>query len=85
MPAVTELLNAWTHADREALDRLIPLVYTELRKLAHHYLQAERPAAVTVKVGEVYQWLSMLTRRTFVEPTDIFVKGISDDSSFYTS
>lgn len=34
MQDVTELLNAWSQGDREALDRLMPLVYDELRKLA---------------------------------------------------
>ena len=47
MQDVTALLNAWSQGDREALDRLMPLVYAELRKLAHHYLQAERPGATT--------------------------------------
>jgi RNA polymerase sigma factor (TIGR02999 family) len=57
MQDVTELLNAWSHGDREALDRLMPLVYDELRKLAHHYLQSERPGATlqsTVLVHEAY-------------------------------
>ena len=57
MPDVTELLNAWSHGDREALDRLVPLVYTELRKLAHHYLQAERHGAKVVLVGDPEQLL----------------------------
>jgi RNA polymerase sigma factor (TIGR02999 family) len=39
---VTELLVRWRGGDREALDALMPLVYNELRRLAHHYLQKER-------------------------------------------
>jgi RNA polymerase sigma factor (TIGR02999 family) len=39
---VTELLVQWRGGDRAALDALMPLVYTELRRLAHHYLQRER-------------------------------------------
>ena len=40
--AVTELLVRWREGDREALEDLMPLVYGELRRLAHHYLQRER-------------------------------------------
>jgi RNA polymerase sigma factor (TIGR02999 family) len=39
---VTQLLARWRDGDREALDSLMPLVYDELRRLAHHYLQNER-------------------------------------------
>lgn len=39
---VTELLVRWRGGDRAALDSLMPLVYDELRRLAHHYLQRER-------------------------------------------
>lgn len=40
---VTLLLSRWRAGDREALDALMPLVYEELRRLARHYLQRERP------------------------------------------
>jgi len=40
---VTELLVRWRGGDREALDTLMPLVYEELRRVAHHYLRNERP------------------------------------------
>ena len=39
---VTDLLVRWREGDRQALDSLMPLVYVELRRLAHHYLQRER-------------------------------------------
>jgi RNA polymerase sigma factor (TIGR02999 family) len=39
---VTSLLLRWRGGDKEALDALMPLVYNELRRLAHHYLQRER-------------------------------------------
>jgi RNA polymerase sigma factor (TIGR02999 family) len=39
---VTELLVRWRRGDREALEELMPLVYEELRRLAHHYLRQER-------------------------------------------
>jgi RNA polymerase sigma factor (TIGR02999 family) len=40
---VTELLVHWKEGDENALRALVPLVYKELRRLAHYHLQAERP------------------------------------------
>lgn len=39
---VTALLGEWSRGDREALDRLLPLVYSELRRVALRQLQRER-------------------------------------------
>jgi RNA polymerase sigma factor (TIGR02999 family) len=39
---VTELLVSWSNGDQQALDRLTPLVYGELRRLAARYLRRER-------------------------------------------
>jgi RNA polymerase sigma factor (TIGR02999 family) len=41
-PDLTQLLLAWSDGDREALERLTPLVYRELKKLAESYLRRER-------------------------------------------
>jgi RNA polymerase sigma factor (TIGR02999 family) len=41
-PEVTQLLLAWSDGDREALEKLTPLVYRELKKLAGSYLRRER-------------------------------------------
>src|SRR5262245_1127374 len=54
---VTQLLLAWSQGDRSALDRLIPLVYAELRRLAHRYMGQERPGhtlQTTALVNEAY-------------------------------
>ena len=40
---VTLLLQGWRNGDRKALDALLPLVYQELRRLAHFQLRNERP------------------------------------------
>jgi len=40
---VTELLKGWHDGDRNALDAVLPLVYKELRRLAHFHLRKERP------------------------------------------
>jgi RNA polymerase sigma factor (TIGR02999 family) len=39
---VTQLLIAWGEGDEEARDELIPLVYEQLRRIAHHRLRGER-------------------------------------------
>jgi len=39
---VTQLLNAWSRGDPEALDRLAPLVDGELRRLARRYMSGEQ-------------------------------------------
>lgn len=39
---VTALLVRWREGDRQALDALMPLVYSELRRLSQYYLQRER-------------------------------------------
>jgi RNA polymerase sigma-70 factor, ECF subfamily len=39
---LTELLLAWSDGDEAALDRLAPLVHTELHRLAGHYMRQER-------------------------------------------
>jgi RNA polymerase sigma factor (TIGR02999 family) len=40
---VTKLLQGWRAGERTASDALLPLVYDELRRLAHHHLRNERP------------------------------------------
>jgi RNA polymerase sigma factor (TIGR02999 family) len=40
---VTQLLQGWRNGDRAALDTLLPLIYKELRRLAHAQLRKERP------------------------------------------
>jgi RNA polymerase sigma factor (TIGR02999 family) len=41
MDQVTQLLQQWARGDEKALAILVPLVYQELRRLAHHHLRAE--------------------------------------------
>jgi RNA polymerase sigma factor (TIGR02999 family) len=54
---VTELLMEWRSGNQAALDRLMPLVYDELRRLAGHYMRRERPEhtmQATALVNEAY-------------------------------
>jgi RNA polymerase sigma factor (TIGR02999 family) len=53
----TDLLIAWGKGERDACDRLMPLVYDELRRLAARYMRSERPGHTlqpTALVNEVY-------------------------------
>ena len=57
---ISGLLRAWSDGDQSALDRLTPVVYEELRHLAHHYMARERPGhtlQTTALVNEAYMRL----------------------------
>jgi RNA polymerase sigma-70 factor (ECF subfamily) len=54
---VTALLDEWSRGDRGALDRLLPLVYAELRRIAARQLRHERAGHTlqpTALVHEAY-------------------------------
>jgi RNA polymerase sigma factor (TIGR02999 family) len=54
---ITKLLLDWRNGDGEALDRLMPLVYEELRRMANHYMRNERKGhtlQTSALVNEVY-------------------------------
>ncbi len=54
---ITGILKACSGGDREAMDKLVPLVYQELRRQAHRYLRSERPnhtLQTTALVHEAY-------------------------------
>ena len=54
---VTSLLVAWSEGDDSALAQLVPRVYDELRRIAHHHLRTERPGRTlqtTALVHEAY-------------------------------
>jgi RNA polymerase sigma factor (TIGR02999 family) len=54
---LTRLLQAWGSGDESALERLMPLVYNELHRLAHRYMAGEQPGKTlqtTALVHEVY-------------------------------
>ena len=54
---ISTLLRAMSEGDQSALDGLTPIVYDELRRLAHHYMERERPGHMlqtTALVNEAY-------------------------------
>lgn len=57
---VTQLLVAWSNGDQAALDKLLPLVNTELRQLARRYMRRENPGhtlQTSALVNEAYMRL----------------------------
>ncbi len=57
---VSGLLRAWSDGDRGALDKLTPIVYDELHRLAKRYMRRERPGhslQTTALVDEAYMRL----------------------------
>jgi RNA polymerase sigma factor (TIGR02999 family) len=57
---ISELLSAWKNGDRRALEKLSPMVYTELHQLARRYMSRERPGhslQATALVNEAWMRL----------------------------
>jgi RNA polymerase sigma factor (TIGR02999 family) len=60
MPAthsVSQLLEQWNHGDRDALNKLMPLIYGELRKMARRYMNQQNPVhtlQTTALIHEAY-------------------------------
>lgn len=58
---MSQLLRDWSNGDQSALDKVMPVVYEELRRLAHHYMRRERPGhtlQTTALVNEAYMRLA---------------------------
>jgi len=72
---LSELLRAWQLGDSQALDRLIPLVYNELRRVARAQLRREQPGhslQATALVHEMYMRLTDADRMTINNRTHFF-------------
>ncbi len=57
---ISALLRAWSDGDQSALKGLTPIVYSELRRLAHRFMERERPDHIlqtTALVNEAYMRL----------------------------
>jgi RNA polymerase sigma factor (TIGR02999 family) len=78
MPSTDEfsnLLSAWSDGDRAALDQLFPIVYRELRRIAHRQLRGERPGhtlSTTALVHEAYFKLVQLDRMRWQNRAQFF-------------
>lgn len=66
--AISELLAKWGAGDREALNAVVPLLYSDLHKVAHLYMRKARPGhslQTTALVNEVYLRLEQYHRARF--------------------
>lgn len=73
--AVTQLLAKWSEGDEHALEKLAPLVYEELLRLAHHYMSGQRPdhtLQTTALVNEAYLRLAEQSRPSFTNRAHFF-------------
>jgi RNA polymerase sigma factor (TIGR02999 family) len=71
----TDLLNRVARGDKQAAERLLPLIYDELRRIAAHHLRMERPGhtlQTTALVYEAYLRLIGLTEIDWVSRTHFF-------------
>jgi RNA polymerase sigma factor (TIGR02999 family) len=72
---ISRLLRAWSEGDQSALQGLTPIVYEELRRLAHYYMDRERPGhtlQTTALVNEVYMRLVDYTRMQWQDRAHFF-------------
>jgi RNA polymerase sigma factor (TIGR02999 family) len=60
---VSVLLAKWQAGDEEAFRALLPVVYNELRRLAHHYLRKERPDHTLQSTALVHEAYLRLARQ----------------------
>ena len=64
---VTEMLNDWRNGDQAALDRLIPVVYDELRRQAAGYLRRERPGHTLQSAALIHEAYLRLINQQNIE------------------
>jgi RNA polymerase sigma factor (TIGR02999 family) len=72
---VTQLLAHWSHGDDAALGELTPLVYEELRRLAHYHMGGQRPdhtLQTTALVNEAYLRLAGQTNPSWQNRAHFF-------------
>jgi RNA polymerase sigma factor (TIGR02999 family) len=72
---ISKLLRAWGDGDQSALERLTPIVYAELRRLAHRYMKRERAGhslQTTALVNEAYLRLIDYNRMTWQDRVHFF-------------
>jgi len=72
---VTQLLAEWSDGDNAALVELTPLVYEELRRLAHHFMEGQRPdhtLQTTALVDEAYLRMADQTKPSWQNRAHFF-------------
>lgn len=64
MPDITDLLKKWNKGDREALERVIPLVDEELKKIARGYMRKEKREILLQTTALVHEALMRLLKKS---------------------
>ena len=62
--SVTNLLGQWRSGDAQALESLLPLVYRELRRIAHRYLSKERQGHTLQSTALVHEAFIRLVKQS---------------------
>ena len=66
--AISDLLTKWSQGDQEAIRGLVPLLYDDLRRIAHRHLRkarADRTLQTTALVHELYLHLEKYPQSPF--------------------
>src|SRR5215467_11431787 len=58
---ITGLLQAWRNGNRDALDKLVPMVYDDLRRIAHRYIRRQAPGQTLQTTAVVHEAYMRLT------------------------
>ena len=72
---LAQLLQSWSQGDQDALDKLVPLVYDDLRRVAHRHMAGEQPGhtlQTTALVNETYLRLAGSAQATREERIHFF-------------
>ena len=81
---ITRLLLRWSRGDKSVLDQLMPVVYEELRKLAHGFLRRERPDHTLQPTALINEAYLRLVKQDFPEYQSYFsLEGIDTGSKQY--
>ena len=72
---IAQLLADWANRDPAARDQLVPIVYDELRRLAHHHMRGEREGhtlQTTALVNEMYVRMAGIVELQWADRTRFF-------------
>ncbi len=84
-PEITQLLIGWGEGDEQALEKLMPVVYTELRRMAGNFMRRQSPdhtLQATALVNEAYMRLIDSSRVNWQNRTHFFAICRSVDAAY---
>ena len=80
---ISRLLAAWRHGERDAVQQLMPLVYQELRAMAHRQFRGNRDGTLqtTALVHEAYLKLAKHSQLSVQDPPSLLLSGRKGDAA----